>query len=209
MKIFVLTFSILIILCTPSLASNEYKLEGTYMDLNGVYTDFTKFEGKFLLIDAMATWCVPCKEQLNEIVNILPRIEEKITVFSLSVDNINDNIELVYSEAERVNHVWDFGWDYEGKFQQTFEVIAYPTLILFDPSGEYVHTWVGLKKSQQLLKELDEQTEGALDLKFWEDELFQRYFAITTFSTIVLISYAIYLYLKKQREKETLYNSVN
>ena len=80
----ILFFSIIIYGQTDQLIQENLEVsEITINELN----DIIKIrEGRVLVINIWATWCVPCKEEFPDLINISEKYSEKIELIGISID---------------------------------------------------------------------------------------------------------------------------
>jgi thioredoxin-related protein len=110
--------------------------------------DKAKKENKYLFVDCIATWCVPCKMMdknvytndsvVNEIANNF--IAVKIQFDTSSKDN--EEIKSWYETARVIRN--------------TYNIKAYPSFLFFSPDGIIVHEGIGYKNVQQFVALLNE-----------------------------------------------------
>lgn len=98
-----------------------------------------KKENKLVFVDAYATWCGPCKMMERDV------FSQKETGDYFNAKFVNAKVDM--EKGEGIGLARDFG------------VMAYPTLIFVNSSGEVVHRAVGYHNTDQLL----ELGEAALD----------------------------------------------
>ena len=56
-------------------------------DLHGNITKLSDFKGKVVIINFWATWCIPCKEEMPELVAIYQKYREKgLVIIGISLD---------------------------------------------------------------------------------------------------------------------------
>ncbi|RMG36699.1 MAG: TlpA family protein disulfide reductase [Methanobacteriota archaeon] len=130
---------ILAILLSSPVSAYEIKLD--YLGLDNQYYSFDSFEGQFLLVDTMATWCGPCILAMPHLKEVQELRKDVLTVFSLSVSPSSDTPEELADFKKKQNATWEFGIDYDLKFQDAYDVIYIPTYFLFDPNGNLVTTF--------------------------------------------------------------------
>jgi thiol-disulfide isomerase/thioredoxin len=98
-----------------------------------------KKENKLVFVDAYATWCGPCKMMERDV------FSQKEAGDYYNAKFVNAKVDM--EKGEGIGLARDFG------------VMAYPTLIFVNSSGEVVHRAVGYHNTDQLL----ELGEAALD----------------------------------------------
>lgn len=99
--------------------------------------DKAKKENKFIFMDCVTTWCVPCKEMARQVFpdpNVGEFMNSHFINIKVQMDRKADdpqNVKDWYADAEELAKIYD--------------VVAYPTLLYFSPEGELVHRIVGGK----------------------------------------------------------------
>lgn len=112
---------------------------------------FSDYEGSILVIDFMAPWCAPCKDQipiLNE-VDSIPGVE----VITINVDpNYNMTTLQEFGEEEGIH--WFYG--HSPFTALDFEVAGIPTVIVVDQEGiiQYRGFFTGAKDFERVLSPL-------------------------------------------------------
>lgn len=110
-------------------------------DLNRKSVDTKEFSnsGKPIIISFWATWCAPCKKELNNIADIYPdwQAESGVKLIAISIDDARS--------ATRVRpYVRSQAWDYEvyldsnGDFKRAMNVNNVPHTFLLDGEGNIV-----------------------------------------------------------------------
>lgn len=94
-----------------------------------------KAENKFIFVDCFTTWCGPCKAMSK---NIFP-LEEVGKFYNEKYINVKVQLDTTKDDNEEVK-----SWYAAGKEIATrYNILAYPTYLMFDPNGEIVHRAVG------------------------------------------------------------------
>jgi cytochrome c biogenesis protein CcmG/thiol:disulfide interchange protein DsbE len=96
-------------------------------------------DGKPMIINFWATWCAPCKKELNAIAEVYPDwVEETgVKLIAISIDDAR-------SEARVLPYVNGADWDYEvyidtnADFKRAMNVNNVPHTFLVDGSGNIV-----------------------------------------------------------------------
>jgi peroxiredoxin len=110
-------------------------------DLEGKTIDTSKLsnDGKPILISFWATWCSPCKKELNVYTELYEEWQEKygVKIIAVSVDDQRS----VSRVAPYVNSVsWDFDilLDTNKQFMQAMGVLNVPHTFLIDANGNVI-----------------------------------------------------------------------
>lgn len=131
--------------------------------ITGQTIDTGKFdnEGKPYIINFWATWCSPCKRELNTIAeDYTDWVEETgVKIIAISIDDSRTSRNVKpYVDAS--------GWEYEvyldenGDFRRAMNVTAPPYTFLVDGSGKIVYQHIGYNPGDE--EELYEQLIGLL-----------------------------------------------
>ena len=116
--------------------------------LEGGAVRFSDYEGKALIVDFMAPWCAPCREQFK----VLKEVEKasNVEVISVNIDPAyNSSYLRRFAEAEGVS--WSFGTSTEAAL--TYQTNAIPTILFVDEEGviRYRGFFTTLNQFEQLL----------------------------------------------------------
>ena len=123
---------------------NDYEAVGTYLGLDGsTYTLQSQYEGNYLLIDAFATWCVPCRKATADIQK-LQDLNYNLSIISVSVSPSTDTINVVKNYKAEHNIDWEIGIDVNNSFDSFFQIAVIPTLVLVDPTGKILYQQQGV-----------------------------------------------------------------
>lgn len=107
------------------------------IDLEGNPHNLTLHEGKVIVLDLMATWCVPCiaqMEHLNVIRDAYP--EEKLVILSVDTDT-RETREQLERFQERYDGDWPFAFDTD-EVSRKYGLRILPKLIIISPDGRIV-----------------------------------------------------------------------
>lgn len=110
-------------------------------NLNGTSVNSDSFEngGKPMIINFWATWCMPCKRELNNIAEVYPDWQEEtgVKLIAISIDDAR-------SASRVVPYVNGAAWDYEvyldsnADFKRAMNVNNVPHTFLVDGEGKIV-----------------------------------------------------------------------
>ena len=123
--------------------------------------DYTA-NGKIQLVSLWATWCGPCKQELNALHKVYPDWKEKydVEIIAITLDNAR-MVKRAEAMAERESWPYTFFTDTEGVLAGNLAVRGIPYSMLVDAEGNIVSTSEGYysgyeadmeKKIQKLVK---------------------------------------------------------
>ena len=141
MKTLFLSFLATILFSTPIIAQNSTLPSVNVKTLNGVSINITEIEnnGKPIVISFWATWCKPCKKELNTIAEVYEDWQDEtgVKLVAISIDESR-------SMAKVSPYVNASDWDYEvyldpnGDLKRAMGVSAVPHTFLLDSKKEIV-----------------------------------------------------------------------
>lgn len=108
-------------------------------DLQGKIHSLESHRGKWVVLNAWATWCAPCIKEMPEL-EALSHARSDVVVLGLAADG--DSVQRLrqFAEALRVTYPIIAGND---QLMAELKVSAYPTTLLFNPQGKLVLTRKG------------------------------------------------------------------
>jgi len=110
--------------------------------------EIAKKEQKYILVDAFATWCIPCrqmdtatfkKKQVGDYINT------KFISLRVQMDKTNKDTPLIRN--------WYQDAKYIGK---TYNINAYPTILVFDSSTTLIGRITGYQDAEEFIKSVDQ-----------------------------------------------------
>jgi len=137
----------------PKAGPNDFYL----VDIDGDPFQLRDFRGKVVLLDFMATWCVPCRMSMSDLSEIRTHFGEEIVMISISIYPVSDTVEQLRSWRD----TWEADWIHardtaDPPLRQRFKVSAIPTMFIIDKDGEIGFKHVGLTPVATLKSEISE-----------------------------------------------------
>jgi thiol-disulfide isomerase/thioredoxin len=116
--------------------------------------------GKVTVISFWATWCSPCKKELDAIKDYYPDWQKQydVSLIAVSVDDARTAAKIPAMVSEK-------GWeykilhDYNKEFQQKANITSVPHTLLIDAKGQIIWEHVGYAPGDEL--ELEERIKEA------------------------------------------------
>lgn len=133
---------------------------------DGDILSLNQFNGKTVLLDFGAAWCVPCKKEIPEVKRIFDKYHSKgleIIGVSLDVDKTSWK-EYIKNQKLDWHHIY-VGSDNvleTGSINVVYRVQAIPAYILIDENGIIIDRYRGADKNDRSLKDLEAKLETLL-----------------------------------------------
>jgi cytochrome c biogenesis protein CcmG, thiol:disulfide interchange protein DsbE len=132
------------------------KLDGSKINIQGIKND-----GKPMVINFWATWCAPCKRELNTIAEVYDQWKEEtgVKIIAVSIDDVRN-------ESRVKPYVDGVSWDYEvlldvnQDLKRAMNVNNVPHTFLIDGEGNIVwqHNNYAPGDEEELLVEIKKLT---------------------------------------------------
>lgn len=104
------------------------------VDMQGKTHTLAAHQGKWVLVNLWATWCVPCLSEMPEL-EALSRSRDDLVVLGLAVDGQNPRRVAQFAEKMRVTYPIIAG---DEDMAKQFKPRGFPTSILYDRAGNPV-----------------------------------------------------------------------
>ncbi len=164
------------------------------------------------MVDSTATWCTSCDVQLQHLQDIYNSVDNNVSIVTLSIDG-SDTIPKVIELKNRFNSPWTFGLDHDSEFMDQYLVQFLPTLFLFDENGNILKKWEGITQPSVILNTINSNIDAPFEPVFENGgsqsgdpgSLLKDLFRNPTFKVIVMITVALFVYIKlvPAKSKET------
>lgn len=136
----------------------DYAPEFTLTEVGGAAFKLSNYRGNVVILDLMATWCVPCGQEmqyLNDIYNSYTGV----TIISVDIESSDSNDVLAQYKADH-QASWAFALDKpdavtaggtgDNSLGITYQAYSIPSLYIIDQSGKIAYQNTGVTDSQTL-----------------------------------------------------------
>ena len=126
----------------------------TITDLDGNKVTLSTFRGKVVVLDLMATWCPPCKEEMKHLNEIHDKYDSaRVVIMSIGIDTSESEKQLSDFKNE-FGGDWIFAMD-TNNIGDKYTVSNIPTMVIVDKDGQISLRDEGVIKSDKLSEEID------------------------------------------------------
>lgn len=124
--------------------------------LSGDSVPVKKNHGKYVVLDFWGTWCAPCLKILPNLKNMHSSINsQKVVMIGICYDNDVKKVAQFIKE-KKIDWPQLFDSQLNSTLGKMFEISAYPSFIVIDPSGKIIFKDEGLNGFQRLSSLLNE-----------------------------------------------------
>jgi len=128
-------------------------------DLEGRPLTWKTLEGRVVLLDFWATWCVPCRKSMPELQALHDKYSDRgFTVVGVSIDEGGPSEVKKFVAAKKVTYPIALDPELSPTWER-FRVKAVPAAFLVDSKGQIVAQWLGRPAS---VREIEQKIEGLL-----------------------------------------------
>ena len=127
----------------------------TYTAVNGGTVSLSSLRGKVVVLDFMATWCVPCKDQIINLKQIDADYGQDVVIISLDVDNSETAAQLLEFRSD-LGASWNFALDSnEVSRLSVYDASSIPTMVFINRDGAISSRDVGVMSVSELKAAID------------------------------------------------------
>ena len=126
----------------PSLARAQSANWSTapFADADNVATNLAAFFGRPIVLNFWATWCIPCRSEMQSLDALQASMAGSAWVLPVSVDQGGMAIISQFYEQYALTHIGKYH-DHIGALASAFGITAYPTSYLIDSRATIVGTY--------------------------------------------------------------------
>ncbi len=127
----------------------------TVTDVDGIEHSLEDFEGRVLVIEFFATWCVYCTDQIPTMEKVREDYaEDEVAIMFVDSDD-RESKDKVADYRVKYDLQWPVAYK-AGDMAEDYMVDAYPTTVVVDGDGLVQYYHAGTVSEKKLLEVLDE-----------------------------------------------------
>ncbi|RRJ85270.1 TlpA family protein disulfide reductase [Aestuariirhabdus litorea] len=121
--------------------------------------ELAELYGKPLLINFWASWCEPCREEMPALQRLKNRMEGRLRVIAISVDQ---DVNLIDEFNRRYELDFAPYWDPDSRLAEQLGIELYPTTLLVSAEGIWLDRVVGERHwdSEEMIDYINELNGG-------------------------------------------------
>ena len=109
--------------------------------VSGTDVSLTRYRGQPLVINFFAAWCLPCKEEAPQFVQLDRRYSGRIHLLSVAVRTTERSNLDGFIHTHKVT--WPVVWDRSGTMVHAYQVPVQPITFIIDSQGRVVYRILG------------------------------------------------------------------
>lgn len=122
-------------------------------DLSGQNVSLNDLKGKAVLINFWATWCYPCREEMDDLQAIYDKYKDKgVVVLGI---NVREGEGVVKEFAKRFNITYPLLLDEDGKVSDAYNVFGIPSSLFIDKEGVIRDTVMGQMDEEMIAEKVN------------------------------------------------------
>jgi peroxiredoxin len=121
------------------------------VDTEGNAISLAQYRGSVVVLDFMATWCDPCKAQVDNLKDLYATHASRgVKIVSIDVE-LTDTVGRLHGYKLERGAAWPFALDTAGSYMEPeYSATSIPTVVIIDQQGKIVKRNVGVMTAAEL-----------------------------------------------------------
>jgi thiol-disulfide isomerase/thioredoxin len=133
-------------------ATGQALPSGRYSRLEGGLASFADYQGKPLVVNFFASWCVPCVTEMPDLERVHQEFGDGVAFVGV---NLRDQVSDAQALVARTGVTYDVIRDPSGALAQELGVVGMPTTFFVTPDGRIVDTKAGAFGADELRQRVE------------------------------------------------------
>ena len=143
---------------SPYSAENARKIKAQDFELENMkgkkikLSDF--YKDKLVILDFWASWCIPCKKELQFLDNFQQKYGDHIQVIAINIDKAR-HVSKAKAYIKSKRYKFEVLFDTDNSVKKLYNVTAPPNTNIISTNGEIIWSHIGYTKGDE--KKIEEQ----------------------------------------------------
>lgn len=136
----------------PGINVGSQALDFVIQDIRGKKVKLSDFRGKYVVFAFMATWCVPCQIEAENIRKV--QEENQFVVIQIGIDPRETEQDLMKFKQKIGRDDWIIAFDKNFEIAKQYKVKSFDTTVIVDPNGKIIYRDEGWPIDVKTLRDL-------------------------------------------------------
>ncbi|MCD8509187.1 MAG: TlpA family protein disulfide reductase [Bacillus sp. (in: Bacteria)] len=119
------------------------------------------YEGSFVIINAWASWCPPCRDEIPYLIEFHENYldDENVHVLGVNITTTEANVSSAVTFINDFNISYDIVMDHDGFVERNYRIFSLPMTFVVDPDGRIVIRKTGFMDYDMIVDIYEEAME--------------------------------------------------
>lgn len=134
------------------ITTGEIARDFSLTTIEGKNLKLSDFRGKYVLFAFMATWCIPCQIEAENVRKV--QENKDFIVIQISIDARETDQDLIKFRKEFGRDDWIMGFDKNFEIAKLYKVRSFDTTLVVGPQGKIIYRDEGWPIETKILEDL-------------------------------------------------------